>query len=498
MAANEYIRTVNITPLGTSYSWDTPPDWITIVRVGTTDDWTITVAPNSGVARNATLTVRHANTSTVDTIEVTQAGNTVITPTATPAPTAAPTATPVPTVAPTAAPTPVPTVAATPVATPIPTVAPTPVPTVAATPVPTAAPTPVPTVAATPVPTVAATPVPTLSVVINDNGVNVTSVTLNDFNNGPGSSITKSFSYTDTATTTNQVPTIISKDTRYSVQFVYGTNINGNVVGSCIITSLDGGAKFPTSIILDPLVIAHPDNSNIRYTLGVTLSQGTSLVPIPTLAATPVATLSPTPVATLSPTPVTTLSATPVPTATTYVSTGGGGGGGGGCHVAGEMITLANGETKAIENIQIGDILLSYDINGYDGSEEAYRGWSSHVDNLEGEFTSVEVTNVTVDTYSSYYNFNEGSLKITFEHPVLFKDVNDVNVGEFMLNEDSQWILVNTKSLVKTAQPFSTWSIDVESEDVYFANGILVHNAENVFVIDDKDGGDPTLEQEFQ
>ena len=133
MAANEYIRTVNITPLGTSYSWDTPPNWITIVRVGTTDDWTITVAPNSGVARNATLTVRHANTSTIDTIEVTQAGNTVITPTSTPAPTAAPTSTPIPTVATTPVSTPIPTVATTPVSTPIPTVATTPV----STPVPT-------------------------------------------------------------------------------------------------------------------------------------------------------------------------------------------------------------------------------------------------------------------------------------------------------------------------------------------------------------------------
>ena len=93
MAANDYIRTVNITPLGTSYSWDTPPSWITITRIGTTNDWTITVAPNIGSARNATLTVRHANTSTVDTISVTQNG-------ATPTPTsgggAGPTATPIP------------------------------------------------------------------------------------------------------------------------------------------------------------------------------------------------------------------------------------------------------------------------------------------------------------------------------------------------------------------------------------------------------------------
>ena len=129
MAANEYIRTVNITPLGTSYSWDTPPNWITIVRVGTTDDWTITVAPNSGVARNATLTVRHANTSTIDTIEVTQAGNTVITPTSTPAPTAAPTATPIATASETPVPTPVSTASETPVPTPLSTASETPVPT---------------------------------------------------------------------------------------------------------------------------------------------------------------------------------------------------------------------------------------------------------------------------------------------------------------------------------------------------------------------------------
>lgn len=109
MAANDYIRTVNITPLSTSYSWDTPPSWITITRIGTSNDWTITLAANSGSARNATLTVRHANTTTVDTIAVSQNGVSSgggSGPTATPVPTsgggAGPTATPI-------APTPVPT-----------------------------------------------------------------------------------------------------------------------------------------------------------------------------------------------------------------------------------------------------------------------------------------------------------------------------------------------------------------------------------------------------
>ena len=498
MAANEYIRTVNITPIGTSYSWDTPPNWITIARVGTTDDWTITVAPNSGVSRNATLTVRHANTSTIDTIEVTQAGNTVIAPTSTPAPTAAPTATPLPTVEYTPIPTPVPTVAATPVPTPVPTVAATPVP----TPVPTAAPTPVPTVAATPVPTVAATPIPMLSVVINNNGNNVTSVTLDDFNNGPGSSVTTNFSYTDTATTTNQVPTIISKDSRYSVQFVYGTNINGNVVGSCIITSLEGPTKFPTSIVLEPLVIAHPDNSNIRYTLDVNLSQSGLLIevtPVPTAASTPVPTPVPTSAATPVPTPIATLSPTPfpTPTPTTYVSTGGGGGGGGGCHLAGDLLTLANGETKKVEDIVLGDTLLSLAINGLSDVETIYREFNVSAADYSDEYTSAVVNDIYVDTYSSYYDINNGELQLTLEHPVLvktsddrvvFKVIKDVLVGDSMLNQNNEWVLVNSNVLVQTEAPFTTYAFNVENKDVYFASGILVHNVMDDNVLSKEDG----------
>ena len=110
----DYTRTVSITPVSTSYSWDATPNWITITRVSVnSDDWTITLQENTGNARSATLTVRHANSTTVDTITVNQAeGAGVPDPTATPVPTSVPTATPVPTSVPTA--TPVPTAQPTP------------------------------------------------------------------------------------------------------------------------------------------------------------------------------------------------------------------------------------------------------------------------------------------------------------------------------------------------------------------------------------------------
>ena len=103
MAVNDYTRSVSITPQSASYSWSTPPSWVTINRVGTSNDWTITIAPNSGIYRTTTIYVTHSNGVTTDSMNIIQeavssgggAG-----PTATPVP---PTATPVP---PTATPNP--------------------------------------------------------------------------------------------------------------------------------------------------------------------------------------------------------------------------------------------------------------------------------------------------------------------------------------------------------------------------------------------------------
>ena len=298
MAANDYTRTVNITPLGASYSWDTPPSWITINQAGTSNDWIITVAANSGASRSATLTVRHSNTTTTDTISVSQAGGlAVITPTATPAPTVGPT----------------------------------------------------------------------------------------------------------------------------------------------------------------PTAPAAPDTK------------------------------------TISPTP---LSQLVTPTPTTYVPTGGGGGG---CHLAGDLLTLANGETKKVEDIVLGDTLLSLAINGLSDVETIYREFNVSAADYSDEYTNAVVNDIYVDTYSSYYDINDGELQLTLEHPVLvktsddrvvFKVIKDVLVGDNMLNQNNEWVLVNSNVLVQTEAPFTTYAFNVENKDVYFASGILVHNVMDNNVISKDDNAD--------
>tara|TARA_B110000967_G_scaffold30488_1_gene28736 strand:- start:16507 stop:17859 length:1353 start_codon:yes stop_codon:yes gene_type:complete len=444
MAANDYTRTVSITPISTAYSWDTPPSWITITQVGSTDNWTITIAVNTAASRTATLTVRHDNTSTTDTIAVSQAAGSGggAGPTATPAP--SPTSVPNPTA--TASPT------ATPYQTSIP---PTPVP-----------PTPVPP---TPVPP---TPVPyTISFPNGD-----TSFFIDDTQGAGNGTDTVSFGMTGTGSEGAIVPTIISQDSRITVSMQYVTFIAGLHRGNIIITSNDPGSSAPLGLILADLVLAHALDNSATASLSGSLTQfdlgSHSPTPFPNPTATPFAFPTATPFA--------------FPTATPYSS--GGGGGGGGCHLAGEMITMSNGEKVAIENISAGDSLLSVKINGMSNEELAYESWSSNINAFSIDYTSVNIQTVKVDTYTSYYNFNNDALKITFEHPilvktsdnlVLFKIARDVNVGDNFLNENNEWISIVTKVLIEDVAPFTTYTIDVEPEDTYFANGVLVHNIVN-------------------
>jgi len=215
MAANDYIRTVNITPLGTSYSWDTPPSWITITRVGTSNDWTITLAANSGSARNATLTVRHANTTTVDTIAVSQSGASVSpTPTPTSSGGAGPTATPI-----------------------------------------------VPT--STPIPPTATSPAGAgYSLSFVDS-----SFFIDDYNNGAGSYVDLVYNISGTTS----APVLVEKDSRIS-----WTNRLGPTggVGEIRIYSLMGASADPISVALSPdFKISHPLNSSVVASIPGSITQ---------------------------------------------------------------------------------------------------------------------------------------------------------------------------------------------------------------------------------
>jgi hypothetical protein len=163
------------------------------------------------------------------------------------------------------------------------------------------------------------------------------------------------------------------------------------------------------------------------------------------------------------------------------LATGGTGGtGGGGCFVVGTQIAMADGTNKNIEDLVVGDQLASVAIDGLSLAENSWKTWESATFAAsEGVAT---VTAVRIDSFREFYSINNGLLEATFEHPLLvqrgpvykFLRVLDVQLGDKVYTRSNQWIEVTSKELVQINS--STVNIDVEENDVYFANGILAHN----------------------
>ena len=155
------------------------------------------------------------------------------------------------------------------------------------------------------------------------------------------------------------------------------------------------------------------------------------------------------------------------------------------CHLAGTVMNLADGTTKLVEDLEVGDILKSYSITGL-GTNENEQPASSYTVNAAG-WSAVEstttVTFVNEGTYNKYFNFNNGLTKVTQEHPVLvkagddisFKKAQDVVEGDSFYI-DGVWTEVTNIELVTPEVDFATYTIGVEDLDIYVADGIVWHN----------------------
>lgn len=155
------------------------------------------------------------------------------------------------------------------------------------------------------------------------------------------------------------------------------------------------------------------------------------------------------------------------------------------CHVEGTVMNLADGTTKLVEDLQVGDVLASYDIAGLSDAGE-WRNYSSQINQFSASSSTATVTGITAGQYTSYHNFNNDLTKVTGEHPILvkttdndiqFKHARDVIVGDSFYTA-SGWVAVTSNELVE--ETVNTYSIDVETEDVYMADGILFHNTEQM------------------
>ena len=159
-----------------------------------------------------------------------------------------------------------------------------------------------------------------------------------------------------------------------------------------------------------------------------------------------------------------------------------GGGGGNECLIQGTKITMLNGDIKRIQHIQVGDVLKSLDIDTLPDGENESLSWTSN--QLSYTSSQAVVTDVRKHLHGFIYSFNEGLLHSSPDHnhfikrddTFMFIPSREVKVGDYLMNESGDFIEI---SLIEEYHDldYPTYKLDVEEHDVFFANGILTHNA---------------------
>lgn len=157
------------------------------------------------------------------------------------------------------------------------------------------------------------------------------------------------------------------------------------------------------------------------------------------------------------------------------------------CFAAGTQISLANGDTKNIEDIVEGDEVLGWNGNSIESSVVTA---IDHRHTVGGHGDACK----TLGDEPSLYTINDTGIEFTPEHPFLTKDgwkslvpnPNDepyksiqepkvLSIGDSILR-DGNWEEINTIGVVRSDSEERVYNITVEKLHSYIANGIVVHN----------------------
>lgn len=132
---------------------------------------------------------------------------------------------------------------------------------------------------------------------------------------------------------------------------------------------------------------------------------------------------------------------------------------GGGCFLAGTEILMANGKTKEIQKVVIGDIVKTKE------NQES------------GVFKNAKVTKIYTHQVSGYLLVNN-HLRVTSEHNIFvngrWMTAGEMKVGDSYLGDDNHYHLL--QSIQEITGLYTVYNFEVEKYHTYFADGFYVHN----------------------
>jgi hypothetical protein len=172
------------------------------------------------------------------------------------------------------------------------------------------------------------------------------------------------------------------------------------------------------------------------------------------------------------------------------------------CFLPGTKIKMANNEERNIEDVSVGDEVLSLILPGLPDEDLGYSEWKSFTMRPLDDYDlkNLEVSTATIETLfydlvQGYWEVSHisGSIQVTSEHDFwsyrMSEDVGDgqstrpqwewnkpgeLKVGYKLLDFNGNTLDITKLNYV--SDEVEVINFDVEPLDIYFAGGVLVHN----------------------
>ena len=159
------------------------------------------------------------------------------------------------------------------------------------------------------------------------------------------------------------------------------------------------------------------------------------------------------------------------------------------CLLFGSMVSKSDGTTTKVEDLNIGDEILSVSLQG--STDESSGDWTNDTFDKDNTFTphSASVHRVLYEFANSYYNINDGQENITGEHHMLYREAGNENwvwktaptfqVGDFLMDKSGNEVAISSLEPNVNPDGYEVVQLDVEPDDFYIGKTFLVHNKGN-------------------
>jgi intein/homing endonuclease len=162
------------------------------------------------------------------------------------------------------------------------------------------------------------------------------------------------------------------------------------------------------------------------------------------------------------------------------------------CFAAGTQILLENGLTKNIEDVVVGDYIVSFDLkNNEPKVSKVLNTFSKTIDKMvEYEFSDGSILKATIDHpiyvigkgWANYLGEPENYNSVSFEStkPVKKLEVDKIEIGDVIKLHNGDVELVKMNVIEESTIVYNL--SEIQTYHNYFANNVLVHNLRPVLI----------------